>query len=58
MEGVEIRSLDGNRAQLAVLGHVPDILRRLVELPIEDLEFPEATLEDTFMKFYDEGVQQ
>jgi ABC-2 type transport system ATP-binding protein len=58
MEGVEIRSLDGNRAQLAVLGHVPDILRRLVELPIEDFEFPEATLEETFMKFYDEGVER
>jgi len=37
---------------------VPDILRRLVELPIEDLEVPEATLEDTFMKFYDEGVER
>ena len=58
MEGVEIRSLDGNQAELAVHGHVPDILRRLVELPIEDLEFPEATLEDTFMKFYDAGVER
>jgi ABC-2 type transport system ATP-binding protein len=58
MEGVEIRSLDGNHAELAVLGHVPDILRRLAELPIEDFEFPEATLEDTFMKFYDEGVER
>ena len=54
MEGVEVRSLDGNRAELAVLGHVPDILRRLTELPLEDFVFPEATLEDTFMKFYDE----
>ena len=58
MEGVEIRSLDGDHAELAVLGHVPDILRRLVELPIEDLEFPEATLEDTFMQYYDEGVER
>jgi ABC-2 type transport system ATP-binding protein len=58
MEGVEIRSLDGNQAELAVHGHVPDVLRRLVELPIEDLEFPEATLEDTFMKFYAEGVER
>jgi len=58
MQGVEIRSLDGNHAELAVLGHVPDILRRLAELPIEDFEFPEATLEDTFMKFYDEGVER
>ena len=58
MDGVDIRSLDGNHAELAVLGHVPDILRRLAELPIEDFEFPEATLEDTFMKFYDEGVER
>ncbi len=58
MEGVEIRSLDGDHAELAVLGHVPDILRRLVELPIEDLEFPEATLEDTFMQYYGEGVER
>jgi ABC-2 type transport system ATP-binding protein len=58
MEGVEIRSLDGDHAELAVLGHVPDILRRLVELPIEDLEFPEATLEDTFMQYYSEGVKR
>jgi ABC-2 type transport system ATP-binding protein len=58
MEGVEIRRLDGNHAQLAVLGHVPNILRRLVALPIEDLEFPEATLEDTFMQYYGEGVER
>jgi ABC-2 type transport system ATP-binding protein len=52
MEGVEIVSVDGNRAELAVHGHLPDLLQRLAALPVEDFVFPEATLEDTFMKFY------
>jgi ABC-2 type transport system ATP-binding protein len=52
MEGVEIVSMDGDRAELAVHGHVPDLLQRLAALPVEDFVFPEATLEDTFMKFY------
>ena len=54
MEGVELRSLDGNRAELAVHGHVPDLLQRLAELPVDDFVFPEATLEDTFMRLYSE----
>jgi ABC-2 type transport system ATP-binding protein len=52
LEGVEVRNMDGRRATLAVYGHVPDLLRRLAELPVEDFVFPEATLEDTFMEFY------
>jgi ABC-2 type transport system ATP-binding protein len=54
MEGVEIRAANGNQAELAVHGHVGDVLRRLAELPVEDFVFPEANLEDTFLKFYDE----
>jgi ABC-2 type transport system ATP-binding protein len=52
LEGVEVRKVDGRQATLAVYGHVPDLLRRLAELPVEDFVFPEATLEDTFMAFY------
>ena len=52
LEGVEVRHMDGRQATLAVYGHVPDLLRRLAELPVEDFVFPEATLEDTFMRFY------
>ena len=52
LEGIEVRQMDGRQATLAVYGHVPDLLRRLAELPVEDFEFPEATLEDTFMTFY------
>jgi ABC-2 type transport system ATP-binding protein len=58
MEGVEIRSLDGNQAELAVHGRVPDLLRRLAELPVEDFAFPEATLEETFMRFYSEEARR
>jgi ABC-2 type transport system ATP-binding protein len=57
MEGVEIRSVDGNQAELGVHGHVPDLLRRLAELPVEDFVFPEATLEETFMRFYGEEAR-
>lgn len=57
MEGVEIRSVDGRQAELAVRGHVPDLLRRLAELPVEDFVFPEATLEETFMRFYSEDAR-
>jgi hypothetical protein len=47
--------LDGNR-RAGRRGHVPDILRRLAG---SDPDFgPEATLEDTFMQYYDEGVER
>jgi ABC-2 type transport system ATP-binding protein len=58
IEGTQLRSIDGNRAELEVSGHVREVLRRLAELPVDDLVFPEATLEETFMKFYGEGVEQ
>jgi len=52
IDGIEVRRMDGREATLAVRGHVPDLLRRLAELPVDDFAFPEATLEDTFMEFY------
>jgi len=38
--------------ELAVHGNVDRLIKRLAELEVEDVVFPEATLEDTFMKFY------
>ncbi len=58
LDGVEVREIDGIRATLAVYGHVPDLLRRLAELPVEDFVFPEATLEDTFMALYSEETER
>ncbi len=58
MEGVEILHREGNRMLLAVHGNVEGLLRRLAELPVEDMVFPEATLEDTFMKFYSQEARR
>jgi ABC-2 type transport system ATP-binding protein len=52
VDGVEITRIDGRRAELAVHGHVSELLAHLASLPVEDFMFPEATLEDTFMRFY------
>jgi ABC-2 type transport system ATP-binding protein len=52
MDGVEVVRTDGRRIELAVHGHVDKLIKRLGELEVEDVVFPEATLEDTFMKFY------
>ena len=52
LNGVEVTSTDGRRAVLTVHGNIQDLLTRLATLPVEDLVFPEATLEETFMRFY------
>jgi ABC-2 type transport system ATP-binding protein len=52
VEGVEVVRCEGNRAELLVSGHVGELVRCLGALPVEDVVFPEATLEDTFMQFY------
>lgn len=54
LEGVEILSIKGKRVDLKVSGNIPRLLKQLCQLPIEDMSFPEATLEDTFMEFYEE----
>ena len=54
LDGVEIRSIKGKQVELKVTGHIPKLLEQLCKLPIEDMAFPEATLEDTFMEFYGE----
>lgn len=55
LPGVEVLHQQGNQAELAVHGGVAELLSRLAGLGVEDLVFPEASLEDTFMKFYGQG---
>ncbi|MFH1662871.1 MAG: ABC transporter ATP-binding protein [Chloroflexota bacterium] len=58
IEGVEIIAVKGTKIQLKVIsGNIKNILTQLSKLPIEDMAFPEATLEDTFMEFYGEDKQ-
>ncbi len=54
LEGVEILSIKGKQIELRVSGNIPRLLEQLCQLPIEDMAFPEASLEDTFMEFYGE----
>lgn len=54
LEGVEILSIKGKQIELRVSGNIPTLLRQLCKLPIEDMAFPEAALEDIFMEFYGE----
>jgi len=56
MEGVQITNIRGRQVDLRISGNIQDLLQKLCKLPIEDLAFPEATLEDTFMQFY--GTQR
>jgi ABC-2 type transport system ATP-binding protein len=52
LEGATIITVKGREIDLRVAGDTLPLLRALCALPIEDLSFPEASLEDTFMQFY------
>ena len=52
IDEVEVVSKEGRRVNLTVHGNVDKLIKRLAELEVEDVVFPEATLEDTFMTFY------
>lgn len=50
--GVDVLRIEGRRVEMAVHGDLHELLSHLATLPIEDFVFPEATLEETFMRFY------
>ena len=52
LEGVTVVACEGRRAELEVAGHVGALIGRLAALPVEDVVFPEASIEDTFTRFY------
>lgn len=52
MPGVEITSLTEKHAELRVSSNLSSLLQKLAGLPVEDMSFPEANLEDSFMAFY------
>ena len=52
-EGVEVLARAGNRVELSIPeGSVAGVLNILAGLPVEDLVFPEASLEKAFMSLY------
>ena len=52
LDGVTVVACEGRRAELQVAGHVGSLIGHLATLPLEDVVFPEASLEDTFTRFY------
>ena len=52
LAGVEVTGIKGNQVELIVSGDIPVLLKQLCQLPVEDMSFPEAALEDAFMDFY------
>jgi len=54
LERAAIISIKGKHVELKVHDEIPSLLKQLCQLPLEDMSFPEASLEDTFMEFYDE----
>jgi len=56
--GTKLLRYEKQHAELEVYVHVGELIPRLAELPLDDMIFPEPTLEDTFMKFYSEETSQ
>ena len=52
LEGVTVVACEGPRAELQVAGRVGALIGHLAALPVEDVVFPEASMEDTFTRFY------
>ena len=57
VEGVDLLRQNGRVFELAVHGNVDALVKHLARFPIADLEFPEATLEDTFLQYYGGDAQ-
>ena len=52
LPGAELVRLDHKEAEFLVKGETGALLKALAELPIEEVSFPEPTLEEAFLEFY------
>jgi ABC-2 type transport system ATP-binding protein len=50
--GVAACRIDGAGAELSIVGDINPLLRRLAQLDVETIAFPEAQLEDIFMSYF------
>ncbi|MBI4200110.1 MAG: ABC transporter ATP-binding protein [Chloroflexi bacterium] len=53
--GVELLRRNGNSLEFAVWGDLQAVLKGVAALPVEDIVFPPAALEDIFLDFYRQG---
>jgi len=56
--GTKLLYYRNQHVELEVYVHIGELMPKLAELPLDDIVFPETTLEDTFMKFYSEEASQ
>ena len=56
-DDVEVLELANNWAQIGFKGNLQKLLVHLSKLPLEDLDIPENTLENTFLEFYSNNSQ-
>ncbi|MBA7615989.1 Multidrug efflux system ATP-binding protein [subsurface metagenome] len=56
--GTKLLYYRNQHVELEVYVRIGELMPKLAELPLEDIVFPEATLEDTFMKFYSEEASR
>jgi ABC-2 type transport system ATP-binding protein len=52
LEGTQVIENSENQTTYLVEGNIPEILKSLAGLPVEDIIFPEPNLEDIFLAYY------
>ncbi len=56
--GTQLVRRDGRRLEYLVSGDVQALLKEVATLPVQDIVFPEPTLEEAFMDFYQPEVAE
>ena len=52
ISGTQLVRRDGRRLDYMVSGDIQALLKEVAKLPVQDIVFPEPTLEEAFMEFY------
>lgn len=56
--GLHIKDVTGNKVQIIVKDHIPQVLKQIAEYNPVDLEVKTQSLEELFMHFYGEGEEK
>ncbi|MSQ21692.1 MAG: ABC transporter ATP-binding protein [Dehalococcoidia bacterium] len=56
--GAQLVRRDGRSLEYLVSGDVQTVLKGVAQLPVQDIVFPEPTLEEAFMEFYQPGAAE
>lgn len=56
--GVDVVRHDNNTVRLQVRDHLDDVIKTIARYPVIDLHTEQASLEDIFLAYYEEGAQE